>query len=724
MRRAATLAAVVFATGLLGAPIAGAQQNSADDPTVRAALTTVGPAAPGPADDLVLGGTVENTGDGPLGDVQAILRYSRTPLDDRADVRRVATDRDVRWGQRYIDFFQPLDDLLPGETAAFELEIPVDEIDFGDSGVYAVGVDIRATTMDDNRLTLATLRTVVPWLDPDEVLPTVPVALLWPLATQPSLLPDGSLIDDDLAAELAGGGMLSELVAAPADAPVTWAVDPDLLATVETMAGGYTISSADGAVEGSGSDDAQAWLDAYGAATQGDQTLLLPYATPDLQALAGVDPALAAQTATGAFALTDERAADLESTADEPTAGDSAAGDSVAWLPGGTADGATLAALGAAGADTVVLSQDAVTPITAESFAAVAAGPGQIDAVLIDAGLDTAVKAGVATAVLTGDPAAGAVAARQGWLAETALLALAAVDSDRPPPALVAAAPYLLPADAELARTLISTWTTTPWMEPMALAGLPAPADRTVVTPDASAPALPAELTPDHVASVANLRDQTAHFAALLAETDPETVAALDTAAVRAASATWRTAPDAGAAYTETVTRLATAPLRQLEVLAPDQPTLSSNKGVFPLTIRNPLDVPVLVQLEFTSENPTRLSIADVPAQRVEAGEQLSVDVTAEAAVNGKVPVTVQLTTPDGAALGAPKRMVVNATDYGAIGWLVVGAAMALLAGTSTLRLLRERRRPAAGAAPGAASKAAPEARLSAEPEPLRETAR
>ncbi|MGH8774543.1 MAG: DUF6049 family protein [Jiangellaceae bacterium] len=706
MRRGWALTAVVLATGLLGAPAAraqeAAQENGADDPTVRASLTTVEPALPQPGGTLTLGGTVENTGDGPLRDVQAILRYSGIPLDDRAKVRQVATDETLRWGQRYIEFFQELDgEFLPGETAQFQLTVPVDEINFGAPGVYAVGVDIRATTPDDERLTVDSQRTVVPWLDTVEPLPTVPVALLWPLAAQPSLLPDGSLIDDDLAADLADGGILSDLVAMAADAPVTWAVDPDLLATVDTMAAGYAVRRADGSTdEGAGADAAAAWLEAYGAATEGDQTLLLPYAGPDVQALAAADATLAAQTA--------DDAADLTSALVD---GDAPA---VAWLAGGgTADEATLTALAGTTVDTVVLSGRAVVQREPEAVVTARAGEEELDTVVSDSGLDAAVSAALGT-----DPAAGAAAVRQGWLAETAMVALAAAEGADPAPAMVAAAPFPSPLDAEVAAALVQTWTQTPWIVPTPLADLPVTVGPSIVTPDPSAPTAPSALSPDLVTAVANLREQTAHYKALLAESDPDTDR-LDRAAIRAASATWRTDQDAGSAYTEAATAFATGPLRQVTVVAPEQPTLSSNRGVFPLTIRNALDRPVVVRLEFTSDNPTRLSIADVPEQLVEAGEQLSVDVTAEAVVNGRVPVTVQLTSVDGAPLGAPQRMVVNATDYGTIGWLVVGGAVALLAGTAIVRLVRQRRN--AGNADVAAAAGSG---VTVEPEPLRETAR
>ena len=151
-------------------------------------------------------------------------------------------------------------------------------------------------------------------------------------------------------------------------------------------------------------------------------------------------------------------------------------------------------------------------------------------------------------------------------------------------------------------------------------------------------------------------------------------------------------------------------------MLIPESVTLSGDKGTFPLTVSNGLPQPVLVSIDVQADYPDRMSVADVPPQRVNAGENATVEVTAEATANGKVPVTVRLTAADGSSLGPPQQMIVNATDYGAIGWIVVIAAVFLFATAAVLRLIRARRRP--GPDIGDRGKTA------ATSEPLRESAR
>jgi hypothetical protein len=694
------VALLAIAAGLLTAPAARAQDTTDADaePAVRAFLHTVEPAVPEPGDTLVLAGTVENTGDEPLHDIQALLRYSRIPLTDRADVRTVPTDQRVAWGQRHIDYFDPLADTLsPGQAADYRLEVPVDAMDFGAPGVYAVGVDIRVDgDSPGDRLTVDTSRTVIPWLAGADPMPEIPVALLWPLAAPPSLLPSGALSGEGLADQISPDGSLSTLVDAPGDTPVSWVVDPDLLGTAETMTDGYEVTGADGSTsEGRGAADAVAWGEAFAIATEGDQPSILPYANPDVQAVARVDPAAASDTARQATART------REWLSERPTIGRAG----LAWPAGGIADEVTLSALASAGARTVVLSADSVRPLTESPVVRVAAGDRELDAVLVDAGLE----AMIGDALTAADPAASALRLRQGWLAETALLGLEAQAADDRPPPLVAAAPFGWRPDASLARALIDVWTTTPWIAATSLATIDAAAEPAVVNPRPGSDAA-GELSAAYLASVAELQDQTAHYEALVAEPDPLTDQ-LELAGLRALASIWRDDPEAGVAYT----RLATAEVRdrlaQVSVHVPESVTLSSSKGGFPLTVSNGLDRTVVVQLELTAAIPDRITVEEVPPQPVEAGENASVDVIAEAAANGKVPVTVQLTASDGAPLGPAQRMIVNATDYGTIGWFVVGAAALLFIVAAVIRVLR-RRRPV------------DDVELPLEPEPLRETAR
>jgi hypothetical protein len=680
------------------APVANAEDTG---PAATATITTVEPAIPRAGDTLILAGTVENTGDEPLQDVNAILRYSAVPLEDRTEIREVGVDDDLRFGRRYAEFFQEMDpELEPGESTAFELQVPVDQIDFTSPGVYVIGVDIRADPADGERLTLDTSRITVPWLPADEPLPVVPVALLWPVATAPAMLADGNLIDDSMSDRLGADGPLTTLVEAPGSAPVTWIVDPDLVATVEAMADGYAVAGPSGTTtEGIGSADAAAWREALATATHGQQQFVLPYANPDIPAIARVDETMAVDTARAAVAATRAAASDVATAAE------------IAWPGSGIADDESLAAFASAGVRTVVLSSDAVTPVPEEYQAQVRAGETALDAVVTDGGLDAAV-----TASRLSDPTAGATQLRQAWLAETALLALSADGAGQPPTPLVAAAPTDWPLSRAAAQALLEVWTTTPWVQSAALEDLPTPARPPVlVAPDPDAIAVPPELPQGEVEAAAELGQDIGRYAALLAEPDGA-IDQLHLAALRAVATSWRPTPQAAATYTSTIAANVSSQLGQVAVLVPESVTLSSNKGTFPLTVSNGLPQAVLVSVDVQADNPDRMSVADVAPQRVDAGENATVEVTAEATANGKVPVTVHLTASDGSRLGPAQQMIVNATDYGTIGWVVVGAAVALFLASAVLRLIRSRRRPV--------KNIGLDTDTPAKSEPLRETAR
>jgi hypothetical protein len=682
---AAVLAATATALGPL--PPAAAQA-----PDVTAVLRTIEPAAPVPGDTLVLSGTVRNHGDERVDNVQALLRYSRDPLESRSDVRRAVEELEYRYGRRDERYYEVVADRLPpGAAAGFRLEVPVDEIGFVEPGVYAVGVDVRGTPSSGSRLTLATERTLLPWMDGVDA-PPVPVALLWTLAAPPQVQADGTLRTDDLASQVAPGGALAGVLDAARDTPVGWLVDPDLISTLGRMAGGYEVEAGEGAVQpGRGAGAATRWLETFRSTVAGGEVSLLPYAVPDVEALAHDDAVWAASVAAGAVGAT-LAAANDDSAATGTQTGPRRPRTDLAALPDGAGDTAGLTALASAGITTVVLSGDAVTPVAAGPRGRVMAGSTVLDALLTDPGLD-AVAADAVTGASAEDP--GLVVARQRWLAETALAVLAAQRTGEDPAALLTAAPQQWRPDPALARTLVDTWTSTAWVTPTTVAEVAAEPSPTgsdpVLAPNPPASARAAELPEDMVAAVAAAHADVEGYLHLLAEPDDQ-AAALEPALLRSTSAAWRADVVSGRAYAAELSADARESLRQVMVLVPQSVTLSSRTGVFPLTVANDLDRPVLVDLQLSPANPDRLRIETIESLRVEAGEKAAVDVRAEAAANGTVPVVVRLSTTTGEPLGRAQQLRVVATDYGTIGWVVVGVGALLLAAATAVRVVRRPR--------------------------------
>ena len=685
----------VLATGLLSAtvlPAAAGSAGAADPatgppgPMVVAALHTVAPSALTSTDEtLVLSGTVQNAGDEAIQNAQVLPRFSRVPVQARADISRVGTDDTLNWGARYSDVYDPIDDTLePGESQPFSLTIPTELLDFGDTGVYVVGVDVMGSPQDsEDRLRLDTARTVVPWLPDDDTLPRVPVSMLWPLAARPAMLPDATLLDNSLAAQIGAGEPLTELVTAAADAPVTWAIDPDLLDTAEVMAQGYQVMSASGPIEGSqaDSDTARDWLSALRQAASGHQVVNLPYAVPDIEALAATNADLAGTVMRRSIAV---------STAQGLRPGSLATTKApVGWLDRSSVTGRALGALAVAGVNTVIVPGDAVSPRPGPTAATFSLGEAALDAVVTDVGLDDAISDAVAAT----DTQAGALDVRQRWFAETAFIAMS-TDDDASPAPVVAAPPLRWRPEATTARAVVRAWTSIPWVEPMSLddavAGANAREPQPVEPqPDDSANLLPAT----NVDAAADVHERAGQYASLLADPD-DAPDGLPLAPVRATSSGWRDDPAAGEAYAQTIDDDLSRHLDDVSVTVPESVTLSSRNGTFPLTVTNDLPQAISVGLDIDSANVDRLQIDDVEVQQIEPGARELVQVTAQAAANGKVPINVQLTTSDGVAIGPMRPTVVNATDYGTIGWVIVAGAGALFAVTLVRRAVRSRRTP------------------------------
>jgi hypothetical protein len=630
------------------------------EPSVAITLTVVEPAIPQPGDLLVIEGTVTNTSGVPLEHVQTLFRHNLNPLGSRADIRAVDDSPRLAWGSRPGHVFDEVADSLdPGQAADFHLEMVLETtcpppdpgvpacVQIQHPGVYVVGVDVREGNPNQPgaRVDAGTTLTFLPWLV-DATERRVPVAMLWPIMTAP----DGAHAADSPAALVGPTGWLRTLLNAPAGAPVTWAVDPELLATVATVA------EQDGTLAAAAADS----LERLRAATANSEAWLLPYATPDFAAF---DATVAGELAGEAIRRARAAAAELPGARAD-----------VVWPVAGSVPEATLDVLGGAGYRTVVLDGAAARAgPDSGSLVRVPAGRRELTGVVTDAGLDAVIRA-------AGDDG---VALRQRWLAETAL---AATDPAAPHGPLIVAPPPGWQPTARLAEGLIDVWSRTPWIEPVALGAFDPPFASVAELPGQVEAVLPAA----NVAAVTELHAAVHQYGALVGMPAGDDY---PTALLRSASAFWRDDPERGLAIARDAGRELTGYLEQVSLQVAPAVTLSSNTGAFPVNVVNNLDIPVTVRLELRSANPDRMAVESVAAQRIEAGETEILRVTAEAVANGRVRVDMQLATVDGVPLGAARHTIVNATDYGLIGWFVIGGATLLFVAALAIRTVRGRRR-------------------------------
>lgn len=638
------------------------RQVPGDVEVATVTLTSVRPGVATREDVLVLRGVLTNVSDADLVDPLPVLRWSGDPLQTVEEVDLVASNPLFRYGRVDYRFSESLPTLAPGERAPFMLEVPVDALLIG-SGVFVFGVDVLASLPSGLRVFVASARTTVPVdIDADR---RVAVALLWPVVGTPSLLPDGSLTDDALAEELATAGRLQRLLSVADDSDVTWVVDPDLLATVGQMADGYETLRPPGA--GSGAADAarfQAEMNATLA--QAGDVRQIPAADPDVGgALAGgvAGPNLTAAVAAG--------------LATSPVS--DAAGRAVPPLAVLTQRAVTNRMLGIylrGGVATAVLDPSALKAVTTDGPARLAR-PGARDI----------------TAVVARFPSSEAPTAqsqpahlRQWLLATTAVLASSPrADAG----ALVVAPPLRWNPRESGARALVQTWESTQWIQPVSLSEVAA-GDGVLRLGDRQSPQ---PVNPAIADGLTTLAQDVERLQPLFA--DPVLVPdELPEVTARAVSYAWQQDPTGGIGYVQALGRQVSAAERQVGLVVSPAITLSSRSGRFPITLVNDSDVDVVVGVDFTSQNSTRLRVEDVEPLVLDAGEKRTVTATALATANGRLEVTATLVTTENAAVGSPVRTIVDVTNVGALGWTVIGLGGVLLVAALVRARLKARRQP------------------------------
>ncbi|MFN8167927.1 MAG: DUF6049 family protein [Candidatus Nanopelagicales bacterium] len=709
-------AALAAVSGLLLAPASPAATPPAalapalDGPGgVAVTLTGLTPVVPRPGDDLMVSGVVTNTTAERVTDVQVRLRVSPTPVRNRAEIADILTGAAGRTGvaveRTRTDVARSL---APGATAAFSIEVPLDDLSLSraTNEVVVLGVESISATGGDAPAQSGFTRTFLPWFPaPDKVDPTR-VVWLWPLTTRPSRVTNDVFLDDHLGDEVASGGRLSHLLDAAAAQPddVSWVVDPALLESVVDMSDGYSIRTEDGTlVPGTQGPAAAAWLARLRTLVAAAEVTASAYADPDVVALhrAGldVDISLAATTARSVPDVVLGR----------PVAG------GLAWPPNGLTDDGTLDVLRASGARVIVLSSSMLPPTPAVPYtpsAAVelAAGGSPLRAAAFDPTISSLVAGPAPTAKKPDDDPVGR---RQQALAELAMVTLQLPQVSR---TLVVAPPMAWATDVATGKELVAAMADAPWSTSQRLDALVD--GRASAVPrgraDYPASARKAELTRSYLQSVARTRESLAGLRAVAPDVPASGgtgTAGFESALTRAESAAWRDDRAGGRRLVTVLTRQVDAQIAQVRVLSRAPVTLPGDSGVIPVTVANDLDRPARVGVRLTGTPAVRFEADDVAPVTLEPGQKRTLEVTARVVGTGEVDVDIVLLTPEGQEFGRPVRTEVRSAAYAlAAQWVVLGlfAVLIVLLAVNVVRRRRTTRAAAAGgsatAAPGGSS--------------------
>ncbi|MET9541412.1 DUF6049 family protein [Streptomyces sp. NPDC006553] len=734
LRRTITVAfGAPLLAGLLQAPATSSPAFAAEDATgsktVDVSLDTLAPSAPVEGDTVTITGTVTNRGKKTVTDATVDLRVG-PQMTSRSEIEQVTG----RTGYRPYSDPAPLDDaptveiprLNPGLSADFSLSVPVSDLGLDEAGVYQLGVSLTGQTSDHRYdRVLGIERTFVPY-QPEATEKKTQLTYLWPLISSAHVSAETAtddqqtpvFEDDTLAAELKPGGRLDELVSLGKDLPVTWVVDPDLLASVDAMANGYRVK--DGTLHGPGKHQAVAerWLDALEKAVQGHKVVALPFADPDLASLAhrgkDVPGSLGhLQSATALAGTTVETILHVQPATD------------FAWPVDGAVDPSIVAVATSAGADKVIARSDSVrddlpyTPTSARPFS------NGTTAVVSDALLSTTFEGDMVRTE-------NSTLAVQKFLAQSLAITLEQPEDQRS----VVVAPQRVPtvAQAQTMATALRGLSAKRWSQPSdLLAAAAAKPD-----PDAST-AVPAgsrypkklrdrELPVQAFRDMKTTRDELDDFKVILTA-QYRVVPPFSNAINREMSTSWRGQARAAALYRINVLEYLQTLTEGVQLVDKSDLTLSGRSATIPVTVQNKLLQDVHLVLRLTSGSKNRLNLngeryKELPV-KISGGHSQSVKFSASANVNGQVPMTAQLYTEDGTPYGQPMTFTVKVSEITATVMLVIAGGVLLLV-LAGVRMYSQRKRVAARNAEAEAAEAEadttpekpePESESGAEPE-------
>ncbi|MFF7192497.1 MULTISPECIES: DUF6049 family protein [unclassified Streptomyces] len=713
LRAVALIAAGTLLTGLLQvvqtlqAPGAQAAVGSGSR-TAAVALNKVDPRVPAKDGSVTVSGTVTNNGKTTITGARMGVRVA--PDGPLTSLSAMKSAQDRTGYTSYLDGSEidghtvDLPKIPAGQSQPFSLKVPVKSLGFDASGVYQLGVALDGeTSAEPGEHVLGIKRTFLPWYDTNTTTAkATQITYLWPLTDRPHVAARGDtdsqqspiFLDDDLAKELSPGGRLQVMVDLAKSLPVTWIIDPDLLASIDFMTKPYRVAGPGGDVthttEGTGGAVAKAWLNSLKSAVAGDQVIALPFADTDLASVAhnglrvpGTLNHLKTASELGVSTL--DTVLGVQATSD------------VAWPVDGAVDPAIVSVARTGGAKRIVARSDSVGESDALSYTPNAARPigHGVTAVVADASLSTAFEGDM----LRAEPADLAV---QDFVAQTLMITMQAPERQR----TILVAPQRMPtvSQAQAMAEAIGTVGTSPWA---ATVGFDTAA-KAKADPDANRKVPSAKKYPKalrrHELSVGafqQLSETQTHlndFVTILTRKDKVTVP-FGNSVLRAMSAGWRGDPADATEFRSSIGGYLQDLINAVRILPKTTLTLSGRSGTIPVTVKNELNQPITnLVLRLTSNTDIRLEIKD-PQQpiAIDGGHTRTLKFQTSASANGKVRVTAALFTAQGVLYRNSNAVEfdVKITKVTDLVMLIIAAGLLLLV-LAGVRIYRQRKRQAA----------------------------
>ncbi|NDZ77062.1 hypothetical protein G3I19_00695 [Streptomyces sp. SID10853] len=711
-RTASLLAGGTLMAGLFYGPAAAPAQaavTAQSTGAVAVSLDALSPSAPVKGDTVTITGTVTNKRKEAVTDAHVGVRVGprlagRAAIDDAAKHASDLTGADPREvGGKYTEKFAKLP---AGISEDFSISVPVSELDLGADGVYQLGVSLSGQTPSaPYEQVLGIQRTFLPW-QPTAQSHRTQITSVWPLISKVHLRAETStdaqqtpvFENDDLAEELAPGGRLEQMVSLGRSLPVTWVIDPDLLASVDAMTRNYQIQVGNTQVAGKNQAVAKKWLSDLEDAVKGQKVVALPFADPDLASLAhhgkNVPGALShLQSATEIAGTTVQTILHVKASTD------------FAWPASGAIDPSIVDVATSAGAHNVIASSDSLQETAGLPYTPTAARPigGGTTAVVSDSRLSHAFQGDMSEA-------GASTLAVQNYLAQTLALTLQEPSKQRS----IVVAPQRMPSvsQAQSMASALRALDENRWTQPLNLidaAKAKADPDATTTVPGPSA--YPSSLRRQELPvkafqDVRTTQSTLDNFKGILSQPD-RVVTPFSNAMDRSMATSWRGDAKGAAAYRTGVQSYLLSLTGEVQIVQKSDMTLSGRSATIPVTVQNKLLQPVKhLVLKLRSTSPNRLQLGDDKAAVAEqpleiaGGHSQTVKFTTSINANGPVRVYAQLFTEDGTPYGTAKAMpfTVTVSEMTLTVMLVIAGGLLLLV-LAGIRMYTHRKRTAARAA-------------------------
>ncbi|MFF7648809.1 DUF6049 family protein [Streptomyces sp. NPDC007983] len=699
-RTGALLAAAPVLAGVLqapGAPAAHAAGKPTGSRSVDVDITSLTPTAPTKSDTLTVSGTVTNDSGSTVSGAHVGLRVGptmegRNAIDSAS--RRTGYQQGADGTEIGGKYAEKIGKLGAGASRDFTLSIPVNELHLGENGVYQLGVSLSGQTRSRPwQQVLGIKRTFLPWQSSAPAKKSQ-LTYLWPLISTPHMTSrtdadeDRTPIfrDDRLKAELAPGGRLQQMVSLGKNLPITWVIDPDLLATVDAMTREYEVQNrhGDGTTAGSGQAVAKRWLNDLQKAVQGHQVVALPFSDPDLASLAHHG-----KNVPGALSHLRD-ATELASTTVETVLGVKPRTD-FAWPADGAVDSSIVDVATSAGAHNVIARSDSLRETGNLSYTPTAARQigGGNTAVVADARLSTA---------FTGDmsKADNSTLAIQRFLAQSQMINLQSPDRQRS----IVVAPQRIPTTSQAqAMAAALDGLSGQWTQPMNLGqAAKAKPDPNATQRVPSTRSYPAslrrqELPTQAFEDVRKTQGTLDRFVTILTA-KYHVVSPFGNAIRREMSTSWRGDARGATHFREGVQGYLEGLTRKVRLIPKTDMTLSGRSATIPVTVQNNLVQGVQLRLVLRSQQGNRLAVSEPQVVNVEGGHSQSVKFGTTANANGPVWVSAQLVTPDGQPYSREMAFEVNVTEITSTVILVIAGGVLLLV-LAGIRIYLQRKRTA-----------------------------